>query len=661
MRPAALKPGPSRAETSGMRRRIARFPLLGRFSVLSLLGVALLGVAVGLALHARIQHRAVADARRLAVAVARTGAQSALTPADLRGPVSAARAGELDERLGRPLAASGVLRAKVYNASGQVVYADDRSLMGARDDEIAPLLRAGAVKTETGRGTSDDGRGMPTLSAYVPLRIGDASRANGVFELYLPYAPVAADITRDTRTLIVLLALGLLLLWASLFRIVASASRRLRRQAREDHLTGLPNRAQLHADGRKALALSDRSGRLSALVLIDLDRFKEVNDTLGHDQGDMLLCEVAGRLRDVLRPTDILARLGGDEFAILVRDLPHRGATAELADRIGAALARPFDLCGVGIELGASIGVALYPEHGRDLSTLLQRADVAMYEAKRGRARIETYDPARDPYSPERLALVSELRHAIERDELVLHFQPKVAIDGGEVIGVEALVRWEHPRRGMIPPIDFVPLAERTGVIGALTRWVLDAALRQCRLWIDSGIDLPVAVNLSGADVLDAGLADAVAAALQRAGVPGDHLECEISEHTVLADPVRAVESLGRLRAMGVRLSLDDFGQGQSSLSYLGRLPLDEIKIDRSFVMGMGADASDAAIVRATIDLGRGLGLQVVAEGVEDDAALASLELLRCDVAQGFGLSRPLPADQLERWLADRSAARASG
>ena len=213
----------------------------------------------------------------------------------------------------------------------------------------------------------------------------------------------------------------------------------------------------------------------------------------------------------------------------------------------------------------------------------------------------------------------------------------------------------------MIPPIDFVPLAERTGVIGALTRWVLDAALRQCRLWIDSGIDLPVAVNLSGADVLDARLADDVAAALQRTGVPGDHLECEISEHTVLADPVRAVESLGRLRAMGVRLSLDDFGQGQSSLSYLGRLPLDEIKIDRSFVMGMGADASDAAIVRATIDLGRGLGLQVVAEGVEDDAALASLELLRCDVAQGFGLSRPLPADQLERWLADRSAARASG
>ncbi|HVP03274.1 MAG TPA: GGDEF domain-containing phosphodiesterase, partial [Solirubrobacteraceae bacterium] len=304
---------------------------------------------------------------------------------------------------------------------------------------------------------------------------------------------------------------------------------------------------------------------------------------------------------------------------------------------------------------------ALHPDHGSDVSTLLQRADVAMYEAKRSRAHIETYDPARDPYSPERLALASELRRAIERDQLVLHFQPKVAIDSGRVIGVEALVRWEHPARGTVPPAEFVPLAERTGVIGALTRWVLDAALTQCRAWMDDGIDLPVAVNLSGADVLDAGLPDAIAAALDRAGVPGDRLECEISEHTVLADPQRAVESLGRLRAMGVRLSLDDFGQGQSSLSYLGRLPLDEIKIDRAFVMGMCADASDAAIVRATIDLGRGLGLQVVAEGVEDDAALQGLARLRCDVAQGYGLSRPLPAAELERWLADRAGAPSSG
>ena len=644
-----------------MRRRIARLPLLGRFSVLSLLGVALLGLAVGTALHARIRHRALADARRLAVAVARTGAQSALTRADLRAPVDPARATELDARLARPLAAVGVLRAKVFNAAGQVVYADDRGLMREHDDEIPPLARAGAVTTEMGRGTADDGRGPPTLSAYVPLWIGGARHPNGVFELYLPYRPVAADIAGDTRTLVVVLTLGLLLLWAALFRIVASASRRLRRQAREDHLTRLPNRAQLHADGRRMLAAGTRTGRLTALVLIDLDRFKEVNDTLGHDQGDALLREVATRLRTVLRPSDVLARLGGDEFAIIVPDLPHRGATAELADRIGTALARPFDLCGVGIELGASIGVALHPDHGSDVSTLLQRADVAMYEAKRSRAHIETYDPARDPYSPERLALVSELRRAIERDQLVLHFQPKVAIDSGRVIGVEALVRWEHPARGTIPPSEFVPLAERTGVIGALTRWVLDAALSQCRAWMDDGIDLPVAVNLSGADVLDAGLPDAIAAALDRAGVPGDRLECEISEHTVLADPQRAVESLGRLRAMGVRLSLDDFGQGQSSLSYLGRLPLDEIKIDRAFVMGMCADASDAAIVRATIDLGRGLGLQVVAEGVEDDAALQGLARLRCDVAQGYGLSRPLPAAELERWLADRAGAPSSG
>jgi EAL domain-containing protein (putative c-di-GMP-specific phosphodiesterase class I) len=281
-----------------------------------------------------------------------------------------------------------------------------------------------------------------------------------------------------------------------------------------------------------------------------------------------------------------------------------------------------------------------------------------MYEAKHGGSGIATYERSRDPYSPDRLALASELRRGIADGELVLHYQPKVAVDSGRVTGVEALVRWQHPTRGLLAPADFVPLAERTGMIGAVTHWVIDTALAQSRVWADAGLDLPVAVNLSGADVLDAGLADAIAAALERAGVCGDRLECELSEDTVLADPGRAIDSLTRLRAMGVRLSLDDFGQGQSSLSYLKRLPLDELKIDRSFVMGMATDDSDAAIVRATIDLGRHLGLRVVAEGVETDEVLSSLAELRCDVAQGFGLSRPLPIEELNRWLDERAAAR---
>jgi EAL domain-containing protein (putative c-di-GMP-specific phosphodiesterase class I) len=287
---------------------------------------------------------------------------------------------------------------------------------------------------------------------------------------------------------------------------------------------------------------------------------------------------------------------------------------------------------------------------------LLQRADVAMYQAKVAGTGIETYDPDRDPYSAERLTLLGELRHAIDNDELVLHFQPKVALgDTRRVIGVEALVRWQHPERGLLGPGDFLDVAERTGLITDVTRWVLDAAVRQCAAWRDGGTALPVAINLAAANIVDITLPDAVETALRRWSVPGEMLECEISEDTVMGDPRRATEVLERLRALGVRLSLDDFGTGHSSLSYLKRLPLDEVKIDRSFVTGMAIDPSNAAIVRSTIDLARHLGLDVVGEGVESEEVLEVLVALDCDEDQGFLLSRPLPADQLDGWLATRA------
>jgi EAL domain-containing protein (putative c-di-GMP-specific phosphodiesterase class I) len=278
-----------------------------------------------------------------------------------------------------------------------------------------------------------------------------------------------------------------------------------------------------------------------------------------------------------------------------------------------------------------------------------------MYDAKRSRTAIETYSEDRDPYSAERLQLLGELRAAITAGELVLHYQPKVDVSSDRVLGVEALVRWQHPTRGLLPPGDFVPLAERTGAIGELTRWVLDTALEQCRAWRDAGLDMTMAVNLAAPNIVDAALPDLVAELLERWDVPGDRLECEISEHTVMADPHRAIDVLERLRAMGVRLSLDDFGTGHSSLAYLKRLPLDEVKIDRSFVIGMSEDPDDAAIVRSTIDLARHLGLEVVAEGVESEAILSDLVDLSCDVAQGFYLSRPLPAGQLGDWLLARA------
>jgi diguanylate cyclase (GGDEF)-like protein len=454
----------------------------------------------------------------------------------------------------------------------------------------------------------------------------------------MSYDAVAKEVREDVLLLVVLLGGGLMVLFAALYRIVAGASRRLRHQALHDALTGLPNRALLHRRAERVLRGDDPA----AMLLIDLDRFKEVNDTLGHDYGDALLIEVAERLGAALRRGDTLARLGGDEFAVLVAGAPDREAVVEMATRLQDALRRPFALRGVAVELEASIGVALYPEHGTTIGRLLQRADVAMYDAKRGRRGVATYTAARDPYSADRLGLLAELRSAIERDELILHYQPKVCLETGEPVGVEALVRWEHPTRGLLFPDAFIPVAERTGAVADLTRWVVDRALAECR-----ELGLPVAVNLAAANIVDVTLPAAIGAALERHGVPAHRLVCEISEHTVMADPVRASDVLDGLRALGVGLSLDDFGTGHSSLAYLKRLPLDEVKIDRSFVAGMTDDENDAVIVRSTIDLARNLGLRVVAEGVESLEIMDALAELRCDVAQGYFISRPVDLQAL--------------
>jgi diguanylate cyclase (GGDEF)-like protein len=630
-----------------MATRRPRLTLLQTFSVLSFVIIAALGVTLGMLLHARIEHRAVDDAQRLAVTVARVGAVGQLRNGEPdSGPLSPQRISELDTWF----RTSGLLRGKLYDHNGRIMWSDDHKFIG-RDQSAHDDLRealAGEIHVGVEESREELGATGRFIEVYVPIR-------GGVFESYMSFEPTAKAIADDTRILVGALGAGLLLLWLALFRLVARASRRLRHQASHDNLTDLPNRLALHEEAETTLTGARRAGTLAALMLIDLDRFKEVNDTLGHEQGDQLLVEVAGRLREVLRRNDILARLGGDEFAVLAV-LPHRGAVGEVATRVHTALARPFDINGVAVELGASIGIALQPDHGHDVSTLLQRADVAMYQAKVAGTGIETYDPERDPYSAERLTLLGELRRAIDNDELVLHFQPKVALDDARrVIGVEALVRWQHPDRGLLGPGDFLGVAERTGLITDVTRWVLEAAVRQCATWRDSGTALPVAINLAAANIVDITLPDAVEAALVRWNVPGEMLECEISEDTVMGDPRRATEVLERLRALGVRLSLDDFGTGHSSLSYLKRLPLDEVKIDRSFVTGMAIDPSDAAIVRSTIDLARHLGLDVVAEGVESEDVLEVLVALDCDVAQGFLLSRPLPVDQLDGWLATRA------
>jgi diguanylate cyclase (GGDEF)-like protein len=423
-------------------------------------------------------------------------------------------------------------------------------------------------------------------------------------------------------------------------------------QALHDSLTNLPNRLLF----QKRVADALHQGRLrsskAAIMLLDLDRFKEVNDTLGHHNGDLLLQEIGDRLRRILRAGDTVARLGGDEFAVLLPDLAGVEAAVAAADGIRHALERPFSIADVNLDIGCSVGVAMWPDHGDDATVLLQRADVAMYSAKNNQGGVQVYDPNADTYSLERLALVGELRSAIDRGELAVHYQPKADARTGQLTGMEALVRWNHPRQGYVPPEEIISIAEQTGLIRPLTLWVLNQALRQCRQWRRAGHPFDIAVNLSIRNLLDPELPNDVLRLLTELGLPASSLIFEITESSIMSDPVRTVAVLGRMRAMGVRLAIDDFGTGYSSFSHLRRLPVDEIKIDKSFVQHLANDHSDLVIVRSIVDLGRNLGLRVVAEGVEDDIAWRELAALGCDVIQGYVLTRPLGEAEFDIWLA---------
>jgi len=424
----------------------------------------------------------------------------------------------------------------------------------------------------------------------------------------------------------------------------------LQHQALHDALTGLPNRALLHDRLAHALTVATRERVSLALFLMDLDRFKEVNDTLGHDAGDDLLREVGRRVQGALRASDTVARLGGDEFAMLLPSADAASAT-EAARKILSALVEPVTLHEQIVIAGGSVGIALYPDHGEDAAALLRHADVAIYAVKRGGGGYAVYNPDHDRHTPRRLTLIGALHRAIARDELRLHYQPTIDVTGGRVRMVEALARWQHPELGLLPPEQFIPLAEQTGLIVPLTRWVLDTAVRQVRAWRDDGLDLGVAVNLSARTLRDPELSEAIAGLLQAHGVPADKLRVELTESMVMADLPTAVEVLTRLSQLGVRVAIDDFGTGYSSLTHLKRLPVDEIKIDRSFVTNMTTDSDDATIVASTIGLGHSLGLRFVAEGVESRDTWQALEALGCDSAQGFYVSPALPATELGQWL----------
>ena len=424
-------------------------------------------------------------------------------------------------------------------------------------------------------------------------------------------------------------------------------------QARHDNLTNLPNRSLFLERFEAELQTAHDSDESMALFIMDLDRFKEVNDTLGHHIGDRLLQEVSRRLVSVLRRTDTVARLGGDEFAVL---LPGAGRDHArlICRKIATALEQPIKIENLRLRAGISIGIALCPDHGQDANLLMRFADVAMYEAKRSQKGFTFYAAGRDDKSISRLGLSAELKEAIDQDQLILDYQPMVDISSGRIFCAEALVRWDHPQYGRVPPEEFIPSAEQTGVIRPLTLWVIDRALAQVASWAKIGIDLSISINLSVRSLQDRQLPSQVQKLVQLHRADPSRVILEITESAIMSDPLTARRVMRRLSSMGFQLSIDDFGTGYSSLAYLKQLPVDEIKIDKSFVTQMDRDENDAVIVRATIDLAHNLGLKVVAEGVESTDVWDLLEMLGCDTAQGYFIRKPQSPRELAEWICSR-------
>jgi diguanylate cyclase (GGDEF)-like protein/PAS domain S-box-containing protein len=444
--------------------------------------------------------------------------------------------------------------------------------------------------------------------------------------------------------------------WVAFIRDVTSVKNQfvaLRHQAMHDALTGLPNRTMLFDRLDRAIDEARRARGSMALLIMDLDRFKEVNDTFGHHFGDVLLKAVAFRLKNQLTSADMVARLGGDEFAIVLADAVDARSVAMAARRILNTLQQPFVVDGQVLEVGASIGIALFPTHGNDARTLLRRADVAMYSAKQSQVGYTFHRDDHEPRSAEQLSLVVEMRHALERNEFELYYQPKLHLRSGLVTRAEVLLRWNHPTRGTLAPSVFIPIAERTGLIRTISDWLLDRALQQCRDWQDSGAPIHLAVNLSAKSLQEQTLPSKIDDMLKKWSIDPRFLKIEITESSIMADPAHALAIMSMLQSIGVRLSIDDFGTGYSSLTHLRELPIDEIKIDKSFVTGMNSSDADAAIVRTVIDLAHNLGKQVCAEGVEDEATWRRLCDMGCDLAQGYWISRPLNASDLRQWLTD--------
>jgi len=605
------------------------------------------------------------EAARHATFVAKTILTGEIAPADVAAPVTGARRAVLDERLRRLLGSQGTdangvngiiptLAISLAGDDGRITYSTDHLLIGRRLVPAARLhdamrgFTSSAIST-TRRGETSDGLPHKALDAYVPFRPGGRGRAIAV--VALDYRAIGAAASSSFYPIAGILELALVVLYAVFVPLLVRVSRRLRRQvehirhqAYHDELTGLANRLSFR-ERTAELVARRQGGEELALLIVDLDRFKEINDTLGHQAGDALLVQLADRLRERLPAEVLLARLGGDELGLVLGGNECEART--VAGIVEATLREDFVVGGIPVGVEASIGVALCPEHGTAVDILMARADVAMYQAKARRSGTVLYERSFEESRQVQVTLLGELRRALDEGEIVLHYQPKIHLGSGRLVGAEALVRWQHPERGLLTPPHFLPYAEKTGVNRALTDYVLTRAVEELRRWHAQQLDLSMAVNVTMFDLLDPGFVERVAALLADAGIDPCRLELEITESEIMSDVAQVRSTLEGLRTHGVRVAIDDFGSGYSSLTYLKALPVDTLKIDRSFIMGMNVDPRDAAIVRTIVALAQTVGLTVVAEGIESEVVREQLRAAGCDLGQGFLFGEGAPGESV--------------
>ncbi|MFL6181936.1 MAG: putative bifunctional diguanylate cyclase/phosphodiesterase [Actinomycetes bacterium] len=643
------------------------------FAVVSLSTMVLLAAVVTWLFDDAMRMQAQRDGEQIAETYVSQGVQSRIDSEATSfwedpGSVSPALVGSLDT-IARANSVQVLDGLSLYSPEGEALWTSrgtpsdapalDMELAQESEDSLAPQSQV------------VDGENGPVLEVTVPVIYGD--RLSGVYgyaQVDLPWEDTANLLWRSLITVAAVIVVIALLAWLLLFRTVHRASSTLREQAQEnerlalsDALTGLPNRRLLQDRLERAIVACERSGKSLALMILDVDRFKEVNDTLGHDRGDALLKEVAQRLSEVVRDADTVARLGGDEFAVLAPDVGSLLDAERLAGRVHSAFDEAFMVGDLHLHVEASIGVAMLPDNAENSTELMQRADTAMYAAKSTHLGALLYRPGTDGNSAERLALLSDLRNALGTQQLSIHYQPKIDLASGHVIGTEALLRWNHPNRGNIPPNDFIPLAENTGLIQGLTRYVLEMVCSQMSEWDRVGAEfahLPVAINLSARNLLEPDFDEFLEDILASHLIEPNRIELEVTESALIEDPVRSHQMMHKIAGLGVTLAVDDFGTGYTSMSQLEQMPLSTLKIDRSFTARLADDPGGATLVKAMVDLAHEFGLEVVAEGVEDAEVTARLRELGCDIGQGFLWSRPVASDALPEVLFQLSFRRRS-